>query len=167
MFKAMRIGTLLATGLGAAAAGALGGLATRSSIGTWYPTLRKPRYVPPNVVFPIAWNVLYATIAGTSAQAIDRLRADGRDAEADAYVRSLAANYVLNGAWSWVFFKWHRLPAAAALAGVLALSSADLARRAASADPKLGAALAPYPAWTSFATVMSADIARLNRGGQH
>ena len=49
------------------------------------------------------------------------------------------------------------------VAAVLAASSADLTRRAASADPKLGAALAPYPAWTSFATVMSADIARLNR----
>ena len=59
--------------------------------------------------------------------------------------------------------KGHRLPAAAVVAAVLAASSADLTRRAASADPKLGAALAPYPAWTSFATVMSADIARLNR----
>ena len=35
--------------------------------------------------------------------------------------------------------------------------------RAADADPKLGAVLAPYPLWCSFATVMSAEIWRLNR----
>ena len=33
----------------------------------------------------------------------------------------------------------------------------------ADADPKLGAVLAPYPLWCSFATVMSAEIWRLNR----
>lgn len=159
----MRIRTALATGLGAAAAAVVGTVASKPNIDTWYAGLDKPRYVPPNAVFPIAWTSLYATIAWTSAAAIDRLRANGRDAEAAAYGRALATNYVLNGAWSWVFFKGHRLPAAAVVAALLAASSADLTRRAASADPKLGAALAPYPAWTSFATVMSADIARLNR----
>jgi tryptophan-rich sensory protein len=48
-------------------------------------------------------------------------------------------------------------------AAALAVSSADLARRAADADVKLGAAMAPYPLWCSFATVMSTDIWRLNR----
>ena len=48
-------------------------------------------------------------------------------------------------------------------AAALAVSSADLARRAADADPKLGAALAPYPLWCGFATVLSGDIWRLNR----
>ena len=48
-------------------------------------------------------------------------------------------------------------------AAALAASSADLTRRAADADLKFGAALAPYPLWCGFATVMSADIWRLNR----
>ena len=39
----------------------------------------------------------------------------------------------------------------------------DLARRAAAAEPKLGAALAPYPLWCGFATVMTTHIWRLNR----
>jgi len=49
------------------------------------------------------------------------------------------------------------------VAGLLAASSADLVRRAADADPKLGVALAPYPLWCSFATVLSTGIWRLNR----
>lgn len=159
----MRIRTIAMTGLGATAAGIIGGLATKDSIDTWYAGLNKPGYIPPNQVFPVAWNALYATIASTSAKTIDKLRADGRDAEADAYIRALAANYALNAAWSWVFFKWHRLPASAAVAALLTASSADLARRAGAADPRYAVALASYPAWTSFATVMSADIARRNR----
>jgi tryptophan-rich sensory protein len=49
------------------------------------------------------------------------------------------------------------------VAGLLAASSADLVRRAADADPKLGVALAPYPLWCTFATVLSTDIWWLNR----
>jgi tryptophan-rich sensory protein len=59
-------------------------------------------------------------------------------------------------------FKSHKLGPSAVVAGALAVSSADLARRAAAADPKFGAALAPYPLWCSFATLMSTDIWRLN-----
>jgi tryptophan-rich sensory protein len=62
-----------------------------------------------------------------------------------------------------VFFGKRQLGPAVAVAAVLAASSADLARRAGDADLKYGAALAPYPAWCTFATVMSADIWRLNR----
>ena len=75
----MRIRTALATGLGAAAAAVVGTVASKPNIDTWYAGLDKPRYVPPNAVFPIAWTSLYATIAWTSAAAIDRLRANGRD----------------------------------------------------------------------------------------
>jgi tryptophan-rich sensory protein len=70
---------------------------------------------------------------------------------------------VLNAGWSWVFFGRRKLGPAAVAAAALAVSSADLARRAADADVKLGAAMAPYPLWCSFATVMSTDIWRLNR----
>jgi tryptophan-rich sensory protein len=62
-----------------------------------------------------------------------------------------------------VFFGRRTLGPAAVAAAALAVSSADLARRAGDADVKLGAALAPYPLWCTFATVMSTDIWRLNR----
>lgn len=153
------VGTALAT----TAAAVAGSVASSKGVQTWYPKLRKPRYVPPNEVFPIAWTTLYADIAATSAGAINRFRADGEDAKARAYIAALGTNLVLNAGWSWLFFKMNKLGPSAVAAGALAVSSADLVRRTAEADPKLGAALAPYPLWCGFATLMSTDIWRMNR----
>ena len=155
--------SIIATALGTAAAAVVGSVASRQGVETWYPTVRKPRYVPPNAVFPVAWTTLYVDIALTSAATIDKLRAAGEDDKARAYTAALGTNLVLNAGWSWLFFKSHKLGPAAVVAGALAVSSADLARRSAGVCPKLGAALAPYPLWCSFATLMSTDIWRLNR----
>lgn len=155
--------SIVATSLATAAAAVAGSIASREGVETWYPRLRKPRYVPPNAVFPVAWTTLYADIAVTSAATIDKFRRDGEAAKARAYIGALGTNLVLNAGWSWLFFKAHKLGPSAVVAGALALSSADLARRSAGADPKFGAALAPYPLWCSFATLMSTDIWRLNR----
>ena len=155
--------TLAATTVSVALTAGIGSIASRPRIARWYAHLRKPGYVPPNGVFPIAWTTLYADIAITSATAIDRLRAAGRDKEARNYVVALAANLILNAGWSWLFFKYQKLGASAIGAAVLAASSADLARRTVAADPRAGAALAPYPLWCAFATVMSGHIWVLNR----
>ncbi len=154
---------LIGTGLAAAAAAVAGGVASRDGVQGWYTTIRKPGYVPPNAVFPIAWTALYVDIAATSAAVINRFRADGENGKAIGYSAALGANLALNAGWSWVFFRMHKLGPASLAAAVLAVSSADLARRAADADPKFGVALAPYPLWCGFATVMSTDIWRLNR----
>ena len=154
---------LVGTGLATAAAAVAGSAASREGVDGWYLKIRKPGYVPPNAVFPIAWTALYVDIAATSAAAIEKFRADGRDAKARGYIAALGANLALNAGWSWVFFGKRQLGPSVVVAAALAASSADLARRAGDADVKLGAALAPYPLWCTFATVMSADIWRLNR----
>ena len=154
---------LAATTLSVGATSGIGSIASQPRITRWYSRLRKPSYVPPNGVFPVVWTTLYADIAVTSATAIDRLRAAGRDKEARNYVVALAANLILNAGWSWLFFKYQKLGASAIGAAVLAASSADLARRTAAADPRAGAALAPYPLWCAFAAVMSSHIWVLNR----
>lgn len=159
----MGIRTLIATGLATAGAAAIGSVASKSAVQEWYPTIDKPRYVPPDAVFPVAWTSLYGIIATTSASAIDGLRSDGDDAKARAYVTALATNLALNAGWSWLFFRLHKLGPSAIAAGALAVSSADLARRTAAVNPRAGLALALYPAWCTFATVMSTDIWRLNR----
>jgi tryptophan-rich sensory protein len=159
----MRLPTLIGTALATATAAVVGSVASRAGVETWYPTLKKPGYVPPNAVFPIAWTSLYADIAVTSASTIDQLRAQGDEAKTRAYLAALGTNLVLNAGWSWLFFKSHKLGASAVTAGVFTASSADLARRTARVNPKAGLALTPYPLWCSFATVMSTDIWRLNK----
>ncbi|MGJ3508343.1 TspO/MBR family protein [Enemella sp. A6] len=148
------------------AAAAIGSVATQDGMESrWYKSLKKPAIQPPAVVFPIAWTSLYAAIAGSAATVDAELGA--RPTKEAARTRrnfriALLINMILNGGWSWVFFRWHKLPQATLFAGILALSSADLTRRAAAVKSGAGAAMAPYAAWTAFATVLTGAVWRKN-----
>lgn len=151
----------LTSGLVAATAAA-GSLATEPE-GGWYRHLDKPSWQPPPVAFPVVWTTLYADIAVTSAAVLNELDRRGDTEQASAYRKALAGNLFLNGAWSWVFFRAHNLPAATIGAGVLALNSIRLTRRAGAVDRRLGVALLPYALWTSFATVLAGVVWWRNR----
>lgn len=153
--------TLAATAAAVAATAAAGSRATSDM--AWYRRLRKPPFTPPPLVFPIVWTGLYAGIAAGSARALDTSRSAGHDEQARAFEAALATNLALNGSWSWVFFRAHRPWLATAHSAVLTASTADLARRARHADPVAHALLAPYLAWTGFATVLAGSVAWLNR----
>lgn len=141
----------------------VGSIASKDTDSKWYRRLSKPAFQPPAAVFPIVWTALYADVAISSAATIDALNADMRHIDAAAFERALAANLILNGAWTWVFFKAHRTGAATVTAAALAASSADLVRRAAPASSTAAAALLPYAGWCGFATLLSAAIWRRNR----
>jgi translocator protein len=160
---AMRTKTLISTLLPVAATAVAGSLATRPTESNWYNRLRKPPYQPPRQAFPIVWTLLYGDIAASSAATIDQLNASDRREEARAYVRALGVNLALNASWSWLFFNHHMLKTSAAAAAALAISSADLTRRAAIADRRTGLALGLYPVWCGFASVVATQIWRLNR----
>jgi tryptophan-rich sensory protein len=155
-----RLGRVAAAVAATAVAGSVG---SRDVDSPWYDALEKPPYQPPGVAFPVVWTTLYTDLALSAGHALDRLEAAGRHDEAERYRRALAANLVVNAAWSWVFFRWHRVGPAVGVAGVLAASSADLVRRTARVSPGAAVALAPYPVWCAFATVLSADVWRRNR----
>ena len=157
----MKLSTIVATGIGSAAAAAVGSLAVKPD-SPFYKKLKKPGFQPEPIVFPIVWTPLYVDIAVTSAIALDTLEVANRQQERTALARALAVNLALNTGWCWMFFR-ARLPwLATAECAALAVSSADLARRVGKADRRLGWALAPYALWCSFATVLSGAIARLN-----
>jgi tryptophan-rich sensory protein len=156
--------TLAKTAGAALLTAAIGGRATGPAVQTdWYAKLRKPSFQPPKQIFPIIWPLLYTDIAGVSAATIDELDARGETEEARKFSALLALNLVLNGSWSWVFFNRRQLGGAAVLAGALAVSSADLTRRAVRVNGAPARALWPYPLWCTFATVLSSRIWWLNR----
>ncbi|MGD1237151.1 TspO/MBR family protein [Mycobacterium seoulense] len=159
----MNKSTLAATSLAVAVAAVTGSVANAKAAPAWYARLRKPPYQPPSAAFPVAWTSLYGDIAVTSAVAIDRFREAGQHDKARRYAAALGVNLVLNAAWSWLFFRFHKLGVSAAGAAVLTVSSADLARRGAQADPRAGLALSAYPLWCSFATTLATHVWRLNR----
>lgn len=148
---------------GAVALTAIVGSVATNPRSRWYRSLRKPAFQPPAAVFPIAWTLLYADIAAISALVLADLAEEGRDAERTAYARALAVNLILNAGWSVLFFRVHRLDLATPEAVLLALSSADLVRRAGRVAPEKGVVLAPYALWTAFAAVLTDALRRLNR----
>ncbi|WP_420176087.1 TspO/MBR family protein [Luteococcus sp. OSA5] len=153
---------LVGTGLATAATAALGSVATIPT-SAWFKSLDKPTWQPPNSVFGPVWTALYLDIAVVSAQHLAQLREDGDDEAAQSFQTALGTNLALNAAWSWVFFRGHRLGASTVVAGLLAASSADLVRRVAGVDARRAAVLAPYAGWTGFATVLTDALRRRNR----
>lgn len=148
---------------GVVAAAGIGSLLTTPN-SAWYRRVRKPAWQPPPVTFPLVWTGLYGLIWAAASSTIAELIEDDQPEQADAFGRALALNLVLNAAWSGVFFRAHRLRLATVTAAVLAVSSADLTRRAAASRRANAVALAPYVAWTAFAAVLSSALARRNRG---
>ncbi len=141
----------------AAGSAVVGGLATDPS-SRWFTRLRKPAFYPPPQAFGIVWSALYTGIAWAGGEVL--ARADGR--QRHDFARAYAVNLALNTAWTPIFFRAHRPWLATLESAVLTVSAADLVRRAAPVSRPAAAALAPYAAWTAFATVLSGTIAARN-----
>lgn len=142
------------------AVGVLGLLATRSSLRSWYPRLKKPSFQPPPAVFGPVWTTLY-TLMGIAAYLVRRRESGG--GRRGSALSAFRAQLVLNGLWSTLFFGL-RSPAAgladiAALWVVLAVTVVRFFR----VSRLAGLLLIPYLLWTSFAAVLNFSIWRLNR----
>ena len=152
---------LAGTGTAVAVSAGIGAAATTPDVG-WYTEADLPAWNPPALVFPLVWTPLYADLAATTAAALATLEAQGRLDEAADLRRALGVNLVLNTGWSVLFWRVRQPWVSTAWCAVLAAHSAGLARRLGTVDPSLGTALAPYPAWCTFATALNAEIARRN-----
>lgn len=153
---------LVPTALATAACATAGSLATRESVDSaWFEALDKPGFYPPTWAFPAVWSALFADIAVTTAKALDALPREERA----ALLRSLALNLGLNAAWCWTFFGRREVALSVPVAAALTISSARLVRRVGRAKARYGVALAPYPAWCAFATVLSLAISARNPEG--
>lgn len=141
------------------AVAALGGLATASEVGpgTWYDGLRKASFNPPNWAFPIAWNLLYATIAVAGW-----LVWKSGDERRRAALGWWAAQLLFNLGWSWIFFIGHAAVWALAEMLVLWLLIATTIRRFWRVDARAGALLLPYLAWVTFAITLNGAIVARN-----
>lgn len=153
----MKTPTVVKTGAAVAAAAVAGSLVTRPDE-RWYKRLDKPAWQPPRTVFPVVWTGLYGLLAYGGARALDA--AQGRQRQ--AFQVSYGTNLVLNAGWTAVFFGARRPTAALAEIAALNVSNVDVLRRAWLADRTAGLLIAPYVAWTVFATALNASIARRN-----
>lgn len=157
----LRSRSLLATSAAVVATAVVGG-AGADYRSRWYRRLDKPSFQPPAATFPIAWTVLYADVAVASAAVLDAAATAGNARARRSYATALGVNLALNASWTPVQTRVRKVWLSTLHAGVLTLSSADLARRARPLVPGAAGALLPYVAWCGFATVLAGDIAELN-----
>lgn len=138
--------------------GILGSVFTFDSISTWYVTLAKPSFSPPNWVFGPAWVTLYALMGIAAWRIWERRSQPGS-------MRALAAYGIqlgLNGIWTPVFFGLHNTQLALAIIIALWVMILVTIYRFASIDRVAAWLLVPYIAWVSFASVLNLYIVLLN-----
>ena len=140
-------------------ASAIGGAATGPNIPTWYATIQKPSFNPPNYVFGPVWTILYAMLA-FSFWRILRLPAEapGRTGAIALFVAQIS----LNALWSVAFFGF-RSPESG-LVVIVALLLAIVANMIAfmRLDRIAGWMFPPYLAWVAFASALNVAIVQLN-----
>ena len=140
------------------AAGALGSWFTAASVNTWYVSLNKPSFNPPNWIFGPVWTTLDLMMA-VSAWLVWR---SGGWGNGRAALTLYFIQLVLNLLWSVVFFGL-RQPGLAMLEIVVLLAA--IAATAVASMPVSKPAfwlLIPYMAWVTFAGVLNFRIWQLN-----
>ena len=140
------------------AVSAIGGAVTATSVGTWYQTLARPSFNPPDWVFAPVWTTLYALMAFAAWRVWRRAGFAQARAALSLYVVQLA----LNLGWSVLFFGLRRPDYALAEIVVLWLAIAATWLAFRRIDGPAAWLLTPYLAWVSFAAVLNGAVVALN-----
>lgn len=136
---------------------ALGGAVTSTSVGTWYQTLEKPVFSPPDRVFAPVWTTLYLMMA-VAGWRVWRTPSPGRRLALAAFAAQLA----LNLAWSVLFFGFRLIGAALVEIVVLLIVVAFTTHRFWRIDRTAGALFIPYLLWLAYAAALNAALWLLN-----
>ncbi len=140
-------------------AGIVGSLLTFSSIPTWYVTVVKPSFSPPNWIFGPVWTTLYA-LMGVALFLVWQKGFARKDVKVAIALFSI--QLMLNACWSIIFFGNHNIGGAfleiiflwiAIVATII--SFFKISRPA-------GYLLLPYIAWVSFAAFLNYTLWTLN-----
>ena len=158
MNKITRILTLVVTCL---VIGYFSGMGTRSAITTWYPTLVKPSFNPPNWIFAPVWSMLYIMMGDAAGLVWNRI-----DFEKEIVKKALvffAIQLALNALWSYLFFGLRNPTLAGIEIVILWLMIFETYVKFSKINKIAGYLFIPYLLWVSFATVLNASIWWLNR----
>lgn len=139
--------------------GFLSSVVTQSSVNTWYMTLNKPSFNPPNWVFAPVWSVLYIMM-GISAGWVWAKGFHHKWVKTGLY--HFGFQLLLNGLWSIVFFGLKQ-PLLALFIIIALLIVLALTIKWFKVVSKFAAyLLTPYFLWVCFATVLNFKIWELN-----
>ncbi|WP_293871344.1 TspO/MBR family protein [Flavobacterium sp.] len=158
MQKILRIVLVVVT---CVAIGYLSGMVTRDNITTWYPTLIKPVFNPPNWIFAPVWSVLYIMIGFAGGMIWNRIETNEESVK--SAFKFFIAQLALNALWSYLFFGMHNLLLALIEIIILWLLIFETYKKFEKIDKVAGRLMLPYLAWVSFAIILNASIWWLNK----
>ena len=137
---------------------ACGAAATTGALfepGSWYRSLDKPRWTPPDVMFPLVWSVLYLSMA-FAAMRVAQIPDSG---QALAF---WSAQIAFNTLWTPIFFGLRRMRAALVVMAGLWFSVAATLVSFWQLDLIAGILFVPYLAWVSTAAALNLSVLRRN-----
>jgi len=134
---------------------------TRPSVESWYPTLIKPIFNPPNWIFMPMWTLLYILMAVAAGLVWDKIK------EQNETVKKALAFFLiqltLNAIWSYLFFGLKNPMLALIEIALLWLMIYETYLKFIKINKTAGYLLIPYLAWVAFAAILNASIWWLNR----
>ncbi len=158
MNKITKILTMIVTCI---AVGYLSSELTREGVQTWYTTIEKPSFNPPNWVFAPVWSALYVMMGLAAGLVWDRI-----DSQRPVVKKALTFFWVqlaLNALWSYLFFGLHNPLLALIEIVLLWLMIYETFVQFGKVNKVASYLILPYLAWVTFATVLTASIWWLNR----
>ena len=141
------------------AVGLAGAYFTAHAIPTWYASLTKPPFNPPNWLFGPVWTLLYICIGIAGWRIWREPSSPHRNRAFKLWWIQLA----LNAIWTPIFFGAHATFAALIVIVLLDITVLALLKPAFKTCTVAGALLLPYLAWILFATLLNEELWRLNR----
>ena len=119
--------------------------------GSWYRALSKPRWTPPDWLFPIAWSYLYLALAFAGARVAPL--------EGSAYAMAFwSVQIALNTLWTPIFFGLQRIKSGAVVIGFLWCAVLGLLISLWPLDKIAFWAVSPYILWVSIAGALNFSI---------
>lgn len=141
--------------------GYIAGQVTQTSVDTWYPTLQKPFFTPPNIAFPIAWGILYAAMGVAAGLVWGRIEV--QEAEVRRGLTFFWVQFVLNMLWSYLFFGLMNPLVALVEIVLLWLMIYETLFIFRKVYKAAGYIMMVYLAWVTYATALNAGIWWMNR----
>jgi tryptophan-rich sensory protein len=141
--------------------GYFSGMVTRSAIITWYPTLVKPIFNPPNWIFAPVWSMLFVMMGVAAGLVWSKIESEKEIVKIALIF--FAIQLALNALWSFLFFGLKNPMLAGLEIIILWLMIFETYTKFAKINKIAGYLFIPYLLWVSFAAVLNGSIWWLNR----
>lgn len=134
---------------------------TKSALETWYSTLEKPFFNPPNCIFAPVWATLFIVMGIAAGVVWDKIREQNEGVK--KALGFFLIQLILNAIWPYLFFGLKNPLLALVEIILLWLMIYETYLKFIKINKMAGYLLIPYLVWVAFAILLNASIFWLNR----